>query len=181
MTGAAVGKWRVVAAAAAVLLVAVAGTSLALAGNDSIRDPKADTKALKRKPEIDIIRVSAADEAGRRVKFKMTMAAKLTPKNTNTRPFILINTKGGRASGFEYLVLGPRVFKVVGDDKYDKVGANKFLAKKSTWIYRFKPGSIGLHNGDSFGWAVLTAKGKTADLAPDDRYRDFKIETIPKP
>ena len=183
MTGANGARRTWIAAAAALLVLAIAGASVALASSDSVRDREGDTKALKRKPEIDIVRVSAADEAGRRAKFKITMAGRLTPGNKNTRPFILINTRGSASAieDFEYLVLGPRVFKVVGDGNYDKVGANKFLARKSTWIYRFKPGSIGLHDGDSFGWAALTTKGKTADLAPDDRYRDFEIETIPKP
>lgn len=167
-------------AAAALLIGAtllVAGP-VALAGNDSIRDRKGDTKALRAKPEIDIARVSAADESGGRVKFKITMHGRLEPEKKNTRPFILINTKGGGASEFEYLVLGPRVFKAVGK-KYLKVGANKFLASRSTWIYRWKPASIGLGDGDSFGWAILTAKGNTVDLAPEDRYREFEIETIP--
>ena len=160
-------------------LVAVGGTSLALAGDDDVRDARGDTKGLKRKPEIDVVRVQAADEAGRRVKFKISMAGKLTPQNKNTRPILLINTKGGSASAFEYLALGPRVFEALGNEQYEQVGANKFLAKKRTWIYRFKPGRIGLTDGESFGWAVLTAKGETADLAPDDRYRDFEIDTIP--
>ena len=181
MSGAGVGKRTWIGALVALLLIAVGGTSLALAGSDVVRDRKGETKALKRKPEIDITRVAAADEAGRRVKFKITMSGRLTPTNKNTRPFVLINTKGGSSSAFEYLVLGPRVFKALGNKQYEKVGANKFLAKRRTWIYRFKPGSFGLHDGDSFGWAILTARGKTADLAPDDRYRDFQIETIPKP
>ena len=171
-------RWWIGALALALTLVAGA-TSLALAGNDSVRDKRGDTRGLKQKPEIDVVRVQAADEAGRRVKFKITMAGRLTPQNKNTRPLLLINTKGGSASAFEYLALGPRVFEALGNDQYEQVGANKFLAKKSTWIYRFKPGRLGLTDGEHFGWAVLTAKGKTADLAPDDRYRDFEIETIP--
>jgi hypothetical protein len=169
--------------AVAVLLIGAAALvagPVALAGYDSIRDRKGDTKALKAKPEIDIARVSAADEVGGRVKFKITMHGRLEPEKKNTRPFILINTKGGGVSEFEYLVLGPRVFKAVGK-KYVKVGANKFIARRSTWIYRWKPASIGLADGEEFGWAILTAKGNTVDLAPADRYRDFEIETIPSP
>jgi hypothetical protein len=122
--------------------------------------------------------VLVADEAGRRLKFKITMHGRLKPAKKNTRPFILINTRGGAASEFEYLVLGPRVFRVKGKG-YEKVGANKFLAKKSTWIYRFKPTSVGLRDGDTFGWAILTAKGKTVDLAPNGRYRDFTVDILP--
>jgi hypothetical protein len=151
---------------------------VALASQDSVRDERGDTKALKRKPELDVVRVQAADEAGRRVKFKITMAGRLQPENNNTRPFILINTKGGGASAFEYLVLGPRVFRALGNEQYEQVGANKFLAKKHTWIYRFKPGRLGLTDGEHFGWAILTATRKAGDLAPN-RYRDFEIESIP--
>lgn len=176
---------RAGSAVAALVLVSVLGlliaASLALAGSDSIRDGANDTKELKGKPELDIARVAVADETGRRVKFKITMHGKLTPANKNTRPFILINTRGGSKSAFENLVLGPRVFKVVGEEQYQKVGANKFLAKRKTWIYRFKPRSIGLGDGDSFGWAVLTAKNNAADLAPNGSYRDFEIDTIPPP
>ncbi len=159
--------------------VAVAlSCALALASSDSIRDPRADTKALRHKPEIDIVRVQAADEAGRRAKFKISMAGRLDPQSKTTRPFILINTKGGNSSSFEYLVLGPRVFRAKGKH-YVKVGANKFVARKRTWIYRFKPASVGLHEGDEFGWAVLTARRKAVDLAPNRHYRRFVVKTIP--
>jgi hypothetical protein len=169
---------RLARGVAVAVAVAGFGVAAALAGTDSVRDKQGDTEALERKPEMDIAKVAVADEAGRRLKFKMTMHGKLEPSRSNTRPFILINTKGGSASSFEYLVLGPRVFEVQGED-YVKVGANKFVAKKSTWIYRFKPTSVGLRDGDTFGWAILTAKGKTVDLAPNGRYRDFEVDIIP--
>ena len=166
------------------VLVSIVGlliaASLALAGDDSVRDIKGESKALQKNPELDIARVQVADEAGRRVKFKITMFGKLDPSSRNTRPFILINTKGGKKSEFENLVYGPRVFEVVGPEKYEKVGANKFLTKRRTWIYRWKPRSIGLGDGDTFGWAVLASKGKATDLAPTT-YRDFEIDTIPPP
>jgi hypothetical protein len=160
------------------LAAGVLGAGFALAGNDTVRDKQGDSKALKKKPEIDLAKVLVADEAGRRLKYKITMHGRLTPEKKNTRPFVLINTKGSDTSPFEYLVLGPRVFKAKGKE-YEKVGANKFLAKKSTWIYRFKPTSVGLRDGDTFGWAVLTAKGDTVDLAPDKRYRDYTVDIIP--
>lgn len=174
------GRVAVVVTAATLCVTAALTAGLALAGSDAIRDRQGDTKALERKPEIDIAKVLVADEAGRRLKFKMTMHGKLEASKKNTRPFVLINTKGSKSSAFEYLVLGPRVFKVKGDS-YEKVGANKFLAKKSTWIYRFKPTSVGLRDGDSFGWAILTAKGQTVDLAPNGRYREFEVDIIPPP
>jgi hypothetical protein len=166
--------WGIAVASAAGVL----GAGVAVAGSDAVRDTQGDTKALKKKPEIDLARVLVADEAGRRLKFKITMHGRLTPSKKNTRPFVLINTKGGGTSEFEYLVLGPRVFKAKGE-QYKKVGANRFLAKKSTWIYRFKPTSVGLRDGDTFGWAILTAKGDTVDLAPNRRYRDFTVDIIP--
>ena len=174
------GRGRKIAGglAATLLLGAVLAVAVATAGSDTVRDRQADTKALKKKPEIDLAKALIADEAGRRLKFKITMHGRLTPGKKNTRPFVLINTKGGSASDFEYLVYGPRVFRVKNGD-YAKVGANKFTAKKSTWIYRFKPTSVGLRDGDEFGWAILTVKGKTADLAPNDRYRPFTVDIIP--
>jgi hypothetical protein len=171
-----IGAGVIATLALAALCLLVAG--MATAGSDVLRDRKGDSRALKSKPEIDIARVLVADEAGRRLKFKITMHGKLRPQKTNTRPFILINTRGGKTSEFEYVVLGPRVFKAKKRG-YEKVGANKFVAKKSTWIYRFKPRSIGLRDGDTFGWAVLTAKGRTTDLAPNKRYRSFTVDLIP--
>lgn len=171
---------RAKSALVAAVLIAVVGTSLAGAAGSgsSVTDPRADSKALKRKPELDIRRASVADESGRRVKHKISMQGKLKPQKKFTRPFLLINTRGNSKSRFEYLVLGPRVFRRVGDN-YEKVGANKFTTKRKTWIYRFKPGRIGLGVGDSYGWAVLTAKGKTVDLAPDARYVTHRIGKPP--
>ena len=153
-----------VAATLAVASIAAAGTS-----SSTVRDPRADTKPLKRKPELDIRRASVGDESGGRVKHKISMQGSLKPGKKFTRPFLLINTRGGNRSRFEYLALGPRVFKRVGDG-YRKVGANRFTTKRRTWIYRFKPGRLGLQPGDRYGWAALTSKGRANDLAPNSRY-----------
>ena len=92
-------------------LVVVGVADAAKSGSEMVVDKRADSKALKRKPELDIRRASASDEAGRRVKHKISMQGTLTPEKKFTRPFLLINTKGGSKSEFEYLALGPRLFK----------------------------------------------------------------------
>lgn len=164
-------RWMVVAFAVFAVTVSA---SLAVAGSgaETVKDGEKDTRRLKDRPELDIVKASAADATGNRVKHKIKMRGKLRPNKNNTRPFILINTRGGKASDFEYLVVGPRVFKKKGK-KFVKVGANQFSARKRTWIYRFKPKKIGAKK--SYGWAVLTAKGKTRDLAPNRRYKTHVI------
>jgi hypothetical protein len=162
---------------ALVLTAAASGGVAAASAVTKVRDKKADTKALKRKPELDIRRVLANTERDGRVRFRITMQGRLKPNKKFTRPFVLINTRGGNRSRFEYMALGPRVFKRVNTKKeYRKVGANQFSAKRKTWVYRFQPEPLGLGPGDSFGFAVLTSKGKTSDLAPDRRYRNFEID-----
>lgn len=161
-------------------LVVVGVAAGASSGEEVVLDKRGDSKALKRKPELDIRRASAGDESGRRVKHKIAMQGTLTPAKKFTRPFLLINTKGGSKSEFEYLALGPRLFKRAGDG-FKKVGANQFTTKRKTWIYRFKPARIGLRPGDSYGWAALTSKGKAVDLAPNSRYVNHRIGIVPTP
>lgn len=148
-------------------LVAVAGA--ALADTQAVSDRKSDNAALRSKPEIDIVRATAGHAVGGKLKHKVTMRGKLTPAKKNTRPFILINTKGPPSSAFEFLVLGRSVFEVKGE-RLRKVGNNKFEARKRTWVYRFDPKSFG--NPRSYGWAALTSKGKTTDLAPNRRFAE---------
>lgn len=164
-------RWIVVVGVVALVAVS-ASFALAGAGGKTVTDGRKDTRALKDRPEIDIVKASAVDAVGSRVKHKIKMRGKLTPSKNNTRPFILINTKGSKTSDFEYLVLGARVFEKKGK-KFNKVGANQFVARKRTWIYRFKPKKIGVT--DSYDWAALTAKGKATDLAPNKRYTTHRI------
>lgn len=163
-------KWAALAAGAATV---AAGAGFAGADNQVVRDKANDTPALERKGEIDIVRARAGHAVGDRVKHKVAMRKRLTPDKKNTRPFILINTKGGNRSAFEYLVVGPRVLKRTADGSYRKVGANKFKARKRTWVYSFKPEAFG--DPDSYGWAAFTAKGKATDLAPDRRYKVHEL------
>lgn len=132
-----------------------------------VKDRIGETKWLKKKPVLDIVRAKASNAVGDRVKHKVTMRAKLKPRKSNTRPFILINTKGGKTSDFEYLALGRRLFEKKGK-KFNKVGAVQMTTRKRTWVYRFKVKKLGV--SDSYDWAALTAKGKTRDLAPNRRY-----------
>lgn len=155
--------------AAAALLSILALASAASADTSSLRDRARDTPKLRERAELDIVRAKAAHAVGDRIKHKVTMRGRLDPRSKNTRPFILINTAGGPRSAYEFVVVGPRVFEVV-DDGFRKVGANKFTARKRTWVYRFRPSSIGAE-GEGYGWAALTAKGGTLDLAPNGRYK----------
>jgi hypothetical protein len=158
---------------AATVAIVMAGAALAAAA--VVNDGTRETNALRDKPELDIVRATSGIAVGEelRVKHKITMRGKLKPESKNTRPFILINTKGGGRSDFEYVVLGPRVFRSTKDG-FEKVGANQFSSRKRTWVYRFKTSTFG--SPSSYGWAALTSKGRTSDLAPADAY---KVEDLP--
>lgn len=168
-------RWAVAVGVIAALCAGTIATA-AKSGRSVVRDDRADSKRLKRKPELDIRKAKVVDEAPDQVKHKIRMQGKLKPRKKFTRPFVLINIRGGKRSDFEYLLLGPRVFKKTKSDRFRKVGANKFKTVGRTWIYRFKPSRIGLGPGDRYGWAVLTAKGRTVDLAPDRRYVKHRIK-----
>lgn len=156
-----------------VVALAVASlTAVAMADDQSVRDGTRDGKGLKGSPEIDIIRATAGHAAGGKLKHKVRMRGRLKPKKSNTRPFLLINTKGNRSSAFEYLVLGSRVFRLKRNGDYVRTGANKFAARGKTWTYRFPAKAIG--SPKKYGWAVLTANGNGRDLAPNDRYVTHK-------
>lgn len=149
----------------AVVAVAFGAAGVAGADTGAVTDAKKETAKLRAKPELDIVRATAGHAVGDRLKHKITMRGGLDPRSKNTRPFLLINTKGGASSAYEYAVLGPRVFRSTANG-FVKVGANQFTARKRTWVYRFKPKSIG--SPKQYGWAALTSKGKTRDLAPNN-------------
>lgn len=157
---------------AALMALLVAGAATAIGDGQTVRDRAKDTAELKRKGELDIVRATAGHAIGGKLKHKITMRERLKPGQKNTRPFILINTRGDATSDFEFLVLGPRVFKVTRKGKFRKVGANKFSARKRTWVYRFPASTFG--DPESYGWAALTAKGGTSDLAPNRRYKEHR-------
>ena len=153
---------------ASIFAAGLALSAAALADNQSVSDPLGDTPQLKQKPYLDIVRATAGHALGDRLKHKVTMAATLKTEQKNSRPFILINTRGDERSDFEYIVLGRRVFKVNKKDEFIKSGAAQFLGRKRTWVYRFPARAIG--NPREYGWAALTSKGKASDLAPNRRY-----------
>ena len=170
---------------ATLAIAALAAAAGAAAATEAVRDQRADTAVLKRKPELDIRRVSVADQSGDLLKYVVSVQGRLRPQRRFTRPFILINTRGGETSRSpEYMVFGPRVFKRDGDS-FEKVGANRLTTRRKTWIYRFKPSRIGLGPGDTFGWSALIRKGKAVDLAPNARYIEHKIKppaaSVPRP
>jgi hypothetical protein len=152
-----------VAAFAVLVATAVADTTV-------VKDRKNDTPALKKRPVLDIVRATAGHAGTERVKHTVTMRGRLKPNKANTRPLLLINTRGGPRSNFEYVVTGPRVMKRTADG-YVKVGSNQVKTRKRTWIYRFDPASLGIGPDDSYGWAMYTSKGRASDLAPNNRYR----------
>lgn len=167
---------RIQLIAAITVAAALGASGVALAGR-TISDPRADMPGLKRKPELDIRRASAADQPRGRVKHKVRMQGRIKPGKKFTRPFVLINTRGNNKSKYEYLILGPRVFERKGRE-FEKVGASKVRTKRRAWVYSFRPERIGLEAGDSYGWAVLTSKGKTFDLAPNNRYVKHRIRDV---
>lgn len=156
------------------LVAAVVLIGAAIAAAAVVNDRTRESQALRESPELDIVRATAGQAVGTepRVKHKITMRGKLKPEKKNTRPFVLINTKGGSRSDFEYVVLGPRVFRST-DDGFVKVGANQFSSRKRTWVYRFKTSTFG--SPESYGWAALTSKGKATDLAPANAYQVEKL------
>jgi hypothetical protein len=158
----------IVAAAVVAALVVV---SAANADSTAVRDRAKETKALKRRPNLDIVRASAG-HAGDELKHKVKMRGRIKPGKKNTRPFILINTKGGKRSAYEFVVVGTRVLEVRGN-RLERVGGSRLSTRRRTWIYRFSPESFGA--GDSYGWAALTAKGKTVDLAPNRNYKKHDL------
>lgn len=156
---------------AAVVVAALIVVSVASADSTAVRDQTKETKALERRPHLDIVRASAA-HAGDELKHKVKMRGRLKAGKRNTRPFILINTKGGKRSAYEFLVVGTRVLAVDGEG-LKRVGDSRIVARRRTWIYRFSPEPFG--DARSYGWAALTSKGKTSDLAPGDKYQTHDL------
>lgn len=157
--------------AAVFLIAATALGALALAATTTQRDKTRETNALKRKPEFDITRTKVGVTPGGKVKHAVTMVGKLTPKKLYSRPFLLINkgtSRGGRA---EFLVLGPRIFKIPKDENadYKKVGAAKIRSHRKTWTYKFDPALVGSETRP-YGWQVRTLRGRTEDRFPARRW-----------
>ena len=100
--------------AALVVVTAAEGAPSKQGGSSTLLDRRADSPKLKRRPELDIRRVTVAPESGNRVKFKISMQGKLKPGKKFTRPFVLVNTRGGSSSksvSYTHLTL-PTIYSV---------------------------------------------------------------------
>jgi len=151
------------------LALLVTGSATA-AGGRTVRDPKFDTPYLSRHGRLDVTKASAGRRIAK-VTHSVTMRAKLKPVRRRERPAIIINTRGGRRSTYEYIVYGSTVFRVPRQGQPQRVAAATLAAKDRTWRYRFDLDDVaGL--GAGYGWAAVTQKrsGKFADVAPDDGY-----------
>ncbi len=155
------------AAMAAVLLLAVPASA---ASERTVRDPRFDTPYLSKHGRLDITETTAKRRLSR-VAHTVTMRAKARPARTRERPSILINTRGGRRSTYEFIVFGSTVFSVPDKGGPVAVASAVLVAKDRTWRYRFDIDDVpGL--GAGYGWAAATQKpgGRFADVAPGNGY-----------
>ena len=116
-----------------------------------------------RRPFREIARELGVSEA--------TVRARVRPARRRERPAIIINTRGGKRSTYEYIVLGSTIFRVPRKGAPKAVGDATLTAKRRRWSYRFDLDEIrGL--GAGYGWAATTQKrsGRFADVAPDRGY-----------
>ena len=99
------------AALAACLLALLVAEAAAAAPERTVRDPRFDTPYLSKHGRLDITKATA-ERRLTRVTHAVTTRAKAKPSRTRERPSILINTRGGRRSDYEYIVFGSTVFRV---------------------------------------------------------------------
>jgi hypothetical protein len=161
------------AAAALVAAVAVALAALcsfAVANEQVVRDDRAETKQLKRHPRLDILRATAGHRDGL-LKHTVTMRRAVEPARGKERPLIGLNVRGGRRSELEYLVFGGAVFKLRSGRDPKVVADAELTSRGRRWVYLFDPEEIGLTR---YGWVAITAKGRTGDVAPANRYRQHR-------
>lgn len=157
-----------VAAAAALLLLA-AGAEAASAAK-KVRDARFDSPYLSGHGRVDITRATAARNLDV-VRHSVTMRARVIPARPRERPAIIINTRGGQRSAYEFIVLGSTIFRVPRKGAPKAVGDATLTADGRTWRYRFDLDQArGL--GAGYGWAAITQKRnrRVADLAPDRGY-----------
>lgn len=153
---------------AALAIAAVAAlASVALANEQVVRDDRAETKQLKRHPRLDILRATAGHRDGL-LMHTVTMRRAVDADRGKERPLIGLNVRGGRRSELEYLVFGGAVFKLRNDRDPKVVADAELTSRGRRWVYLFDPEEVGLNR---YGWVAITAKGRTGDVAPADRYR----------
>ena len=163
------GRGAFIALAACLLALLVADAATA-APERTVRDPRFDTPYLSKHGRLDITKATAERKLTR-VTHSVTTRAKAKPSRTRERPSILINTRGGRRSDYEFIVFGSTVFRVPRKGQPVAVASATLVAKKRTWRYRFDIDDVpGL--GAGYGWAAATQKqsGRFADVAPDNGY-----------
>ncbi len=153
---------------AALLSLLVTGS--AIAAQRTVRDPKFDSAYLSRHGRLDITK-STADRKLTAVRHSVTTKAKVRPARPAERPAILINTRGGRRSSYEYIVYGSTVFSVPKKGRPQPVAGATLTASDRTWRYSFDLADVP-DLGAGYGWAAITQKpgGKVADVAPDNGY-----------
>ena len=155
-----------VVAALAALTVAAS----AAAASRTVHDPRLDTPWLSKHARLDITRATV-HRRGTRIAHTVTMRAKLKPARAAERPAIIINTRGGKRSDYEYIAYGSAVFRVPRKGPAEAVAPATLTAKGRTWRYRFDLADVpAIDTG--YGWAALTQRrsGVRADIAPGNGY-----------
>lgn len=156
------------AAAAAIATLLLAAT--AAAATRTVEDPKFDTPYLSGHGRLDITRATAG-RSGLEATHAVRMRARVKPARPAERPSILINTRGGKRSGYEFIVFGNTVFRVPKQGRPQPIGAATLTAKGRTWRYGFDLGEV-TQIGAGYGWAAATEKpdNRFADVAPGSGY-----------
>ncbi len=157
-------------AAAGVALLLLAAVAEAASAARVVRDPRFDTPYLSDHGRVDITRATAARELDV-VRHSVTTRAPTRPARRRERPAIVINTRGGKRSPYELIVLGSTIFRVPVKGSPKAVGDATLTSTRRRWSYRFDLDGIpGL--GAGYGWAAITQRrsGKLADVAPDRGY-----------
>lgn len=163
------GTLAAIATCAFVLLLAAPATA---APERTVRDPRFDTPYLSRHGRIDITKATASRDINK-VTHSVTMRAKTKRLFAAAEhPLLLLNTKGGKRSPYEYYVDGEWIFKVTRHGNSSKpVATAATEAKRRTWRIRFDLDSVP-DLGAGYGWAAVTLKKRRgyADVAPDGGY-----------
>ncbi len=159
-------------AATALLALLLAATATA---RTTITDPKRETRALADHGRLDIIRATADKRSGTLI-HTVTMRKRVRESRANERPQILINTRGGGRTDPEFTVFGTRVYRVKKGGDTVAIGRARVGARGRTWTYRFESSEI--PDLGRYGWAALTRKGRTSDVAPGRRYSSARARAL---
>lgn len=140
------------------------------AAERTVRDPRFDIPYLSEHGRLDITKATA-ERRLTLVTHSVTTRAKVKPARTRERPSILINTRGGRRSTYEFIVFGSTVFRVPRKGQPVAVASATLVAKNRTWRFRFDIDDVP-RLGAGYGWAAATQRpnGRFADVAPDGGY-----------